>query len=346
MQRTAAAPIRAAATLAANPPEVAAAPAGKKSRPPQRRIVRRVVDGVLMLDKPSGMSSNAALQAARRLLNAAKAGHTGTLDPMASGLLPLTFGEATKFSQQLLDADKCYEAQVRLGICTDSGDADGQVVDIRPVEVDRAQLEQALAQFRGDIEQLPPMYSALKRDGRPLYEYARAGIEVERAPRAVRIHALELLGFDAGAASVSLRVACSKGTYIRSLAMDLGVALGCGAHLSGLRRTRVGGFDVDAAVSLQALEAAAEGEARDALLAPVDALVAGFAAVELQADEAFSLLQGRVLQHPAAGGEEGAQQLMRAYGPQGFLGLVQCEGGQLKPRRLVATTAPDHTASQ
>lgn len=300
----------------------------------RRRIPRRPVDGVLLLDKPPSLSSNTALQAARRLLNAAKAGHTGTLDPMATGLLPLTFGEATKFSQMLLDADKCYEAEVRLGIETDTGDAEGAIVATRAVAVDEAGLQAALAGFRGEIMQLPPMHSALKRDGRPLYEYARAGIEVERAPRRVTIDALELLGFTGD--RFTIRVACSKGTYVRSLAMDIGAALGCGAHLSALRRTGIGPFTVAEAVSLAQLEAA-EPAARDRLLAPVDALVRHLDALELGADEAAALLQGRMLRSLATGC---AGTLVRAYGPQGFLGLAAWQAdGRLVPRRLIATGA-------
>lgn len=310
----------------------------RRPKQPQRKIIRRAVDGVLLLDKPIGMSSNGALQAARRLLNAAKAGHTGTLDPMASGLLPLTFGEATKFSQMLLDADKVYEAVVQLGVETDSGDADGAVIASRPVAVDRAALEAVLARFRGEIEQVPPMYSALKRDGKALYEYARAGIELEREARRVTIHALDLLGFAGD--RFTIRVHCSKGTYIRSLAMDIGAALGCGAHLCALRRTAIGAFNLGAAVTLAALEAAGEGE-RDALLAPADALVAEFPALTLDADAARALLQGRVLDAPR--GAPGVS--ARVYGPNGFLGLGYWQDdGRFAPRRLIATAAESTTA--
>lgn len=312
-------------------PEAARAQSAKRSRPPQRKIIRRAVDGVLLLDKPQGMSSNGALQAARRLLNAAKAGHTGTLDPMASGLLPLTFGEATKFSQMLLDADKTYEAVVQLGVETDSGDAEGKVLATHPVAIERAALEVVLERFRGEIEQVPPMYSALKRDGKALYEYARQGIEIEREARRVTIHALELLDF--AGERFSIRVHCSKGTYIRSLAMDIGAALGCGAHLAGLRRTAIGAFQLAAAVSLECLEAAGEG-GRDALLAPVDTLVADFPMLQLDAEAARGLLQGRVLSLPGA--VPGAK--VRAYGPVGFLGLAQWQDdGRLAARRLIAT---------
>ena len=303
----------------------------KRKGPPQRKIIRRVVDGVLLLDKPQGVSSNGALQTARRLLNAAKAGHTGTLDPMASGLLPLTFGEATKFSQMLLDADKTYEAVVQLGVETDSGDAEGKVLASSAVAVERSALETVLERFRGQIEQVPPMYSALKRDGKALYEYAREGIELEREARRVTIHALELLEF--AGERFTIRVHCSKGTYIRSLAMDIGAALGCGAHLAALRRTVIGAFDLSAAVTLEALEATGE-RARDTLLAPVDALVAGFPVLRLDAEAARGLLQGRTL--ALDGGQPGAK--VRAYGPDGFLGLAQWQDdGRLAARRLIAT---------
>lgn len=308
-------------------------PQPKRPKVPQRRIVRRIVDGVLLLDKPQGLSSNHALQTARRLLNAAKAGHTGTLDPMATGLLPLTFGEATKFSQMLLDADKTYEAVVQLGVETDSGDAEGKVVASHPVAVTEAAVADVLSRFRGDIEQVPPMYSALKRDGKALYEYAREGIEIEREARRVTIHALDLLAFAGD--RLSIRVACSKGTYIRTLAMDIGGALGCGAHLCALRRTRIGAFDLTESVTLERLEAAPADE-RDALLAPVDALVREFGEVALTAEEAAWLLQGRSLRPGAQNGDG----MVRAYGPQGFLGLAQWQpGGVLVPRRLIATGA-------
>lgn len=297
----------------------------------QFRHQRRALDGVLLLDKPQGITSNAALQTARRLLNAAKAGHTGTLDPMATGLLPLTFGEATKFSQMLLDADKEYEATVRLGIETDTGDAEGRSIAEAPVSVTEDDVRAALVRFTGEIEQIPPMYSALKRDGKPLYEYARAGIEVELTPRRVTIHALELLEF--GAESFRIRVACSKGTYIRTLAIDLGRALGCGAHLSALRRTRIGPFAAgDGTVTLGELEAAPADE-RERLLAPADALVSHFPGVTLSAEQAAGLLQGRAV--ACDGNERG---LVRVYGDGRFLGLGELgDDCRLLPKRLVAT---------
>jgi len=297
----------------------------------QRKIVRRAVDGVLLLDKPKGLTSNAALQTARRLLNAAKAGHTGTLDPMATGLLPLTFGEATKFSQMLLDEDKTYLATVVLGVETDTGDADGKVVRTHPVDVSEARLLQALAGFRGEIRQIPPMYSALKRDGKPLYEYARAGVELEREARVVHIHRLELKSFSA--AEFTIEVDCSKGTYIRSLAMDIGVVLGCGAHLSALRRSRIGAFSVEDAVTLHCLEQGDAPEMRDLHLQAADKLVQHFPAMFLTAEQAAAVLQGRPL---ALGGEVGT--CCRLYGPSDFLGLAEWKvDGKLWPKRLIAT---------
>lgn len=296
----------------------------------QRKIPRRAVDGVLLLDKPHGLTSNAALQTARRLLNAAKAGHTGTLDPMATGLLPLTFGEATKFSQMLLDADKGYEATVRLGAETDTGDAEGAIIATSPVTATADDIATVLPRFTGPIEQIPPMHSALKRDGKPLYEYARAGIEVERAPRRVCIHALELLGVDGDC--FRIRVDCSKGTYVRTLAIDLGRALGCGAHLSALRRVRIGPFEVAQAVTLAALEAT-PAEGRDALLAPVDALVGHLPQVHLDSERAGWLLQGRALELGGLGAG-----LLRIYAGERFLGLGEAGAdGKLAPKRLVAT---------
>jgi len=301
------------------------------ARQGQRRNNWSAVDGVLLLDKPSGITSNAALQTARRLVNAAKAGHTGTLDPLAGGLLPLTFGEATKFSQMLLDADKGYDAIVKLGVETDSGDAEGRVVASAAVTVSRIQIESALARFRGEIEQVPPMYSALKRDGKALYEYARAGVEIERQPRRVTIHRLELLDDDAEGDVFHLRVACSKGTYIRSLAVDIGRALGCGAHLAGLRRTAIGPFTADDAVTLSAFEAMTPA-VRLAALAPVDALAEHLPRLELDATQADAIRCGRSVM--TTGGAAG---LARLYGPAGFLGLGQRDpAGRLSAKRLVA----------
>jgi tRNA pseudouridine55 synthase len=314
---------------------------------PAAPIPRRAVNGVLLLDKPSGITSNAALQIARRLFAARKAGHTGTLDPMASGLLPLTFGEAAKFSQMLLNADKVYEAGIKAGIQTDTGDAEGKVVSIQSVDLDETQLRAVLARFTGEIEQTPPMYSALKRNGKPLYEYARAGIEIERAPRRVTISELTLLAFSKD--HFTLRVACSKGAYIRSLAMDIGEALGCGAHLDALRRTRIGDFDLSGSVTLDAIEATDPAQ-RDALLAPTDALLRDFPKLELEIASARLVMQGQPLCLATQCDQESnvicgeiAQKpgdCVRLYGPEGFLGLGQWkEDGRLWPKRLIASDA-------
>jgi len=289
------------------------------------------VNGVLLLDKPVGVSSNRALQMARRLLDARKAGHTGTLDPMASGLLPVMLGEATKFSADLLDADKSYRATVRLGVTTTTGDAEGEVVERRPVDVPPGVVGKVLARFTGAIEQVPPMHSALKRDGRPLYELARAGVEVERAPRSVRIHRLQLVE-QAGDALV-VEVDCSKGTYVRVLAEDIGKALGCGAHLAALRRTRVGPLTVDDAVDLGALEAMGP-DARRRCLRPVDELLDTLPSVALDAELTQRFRQGQRLAMDAQprGGR------VRVYGADNtLLGTATInEWGVVGPERLIS----------
>lgn len=298
---------------------------------PQRRIQRRVVDGVLFLDKPVGLTSNHALQKARRLLNAAKAGHTGTLDPMASGLLPLTFGEATKFSQTLLDADKGYDATVLLGVTTTTADAEGEVLARSEVHVSDAEIEAAMARLRGGIEQVPPMYSALKHHGKALYEYARAGVEIPREPRKVTIHRFECLGRDGD--SVYVRVRCSKGTYVRTLASDLGAMLGCGAHLTALRRTHIGPFALNVATPLADFEALSLEE-RDARLAPVDALLEHLAVQMLDETRMRSFTHGQSVK--VEEGAEGA--LFRVYHDERFLGVgTLTEGGVLVPTRLMST---------
>ncbi len=287
----------------------------------------RRVDGVLLLDKPTGMSSNSALQAARRLFAAAKAGHTGTLDPMASGLLPLCFGEATKFSVDLLAADKTYEAELLFGVRTDTGDADGAVVMQSPVSFGLTDLESALNGFRGPIRQIPPMYSALKREGRPLYELARQGIEVDREARAVTIHELLLLDFSGE--RCRLRVACSKGTYIRSLAVDLGAALACGAHLTALRRVAVGPLAIADAVTLDQLTALPDEQRETWLLAP-DALLQSLPAVYL--DEAA----GQCFRHGNPVAIAGQPGRCRVYAEQRLLGLGEFDdAGKLQPRRVL-----------
>ncbi len=297
--------------------------------------------GVLLLDKPAGMSSNDALVKAKRLLNAEKAGHTGTLDPFATGLLPLCFGEATKFAQDLLDADKTYVATVRLGETTTTGDTEGEVREARPVNASREQVEQVLARFRGPILQVPPMYSALKRDGKPLYEYARAGITLERKARAVTIHALELLEF--APPLLKLRVTCSKGTYIRVLGEDIGSALGCGAHLAALRRTGIDTLELTGAVGLEALAAQPEAE-RAAALLPVDALLSKFPRVELNDELARRFRQGQRIALNRAGIEAPCLEgRVRVYGhDRALLGTAQLmHGALLAPERLVAAI-PSH----
>ncbi|RQR37461.1 MULTISPECIES: tRNA pseudouridine(55) synthase TruB [unclassified Burkholderia] len=305
---------------------------------PQRpRVPRRALDGVLLLDKPVGLSSNDALIRAKRLLLAKKAGHTGTLDPLASGLLPLCFGEATKFSQDLLEADKTYEATMRLGVRTTTGDTEGDVLDTRAVECDRAAVEAALARFTGEIVQVPPMYSALKRDGKPLYEYARAGQTVEREGRNVTIHALDLLACELP--DVTFRVTCSKGTYVRTLAEDIGEALGCGAHLTMLRRTGVGALTLEHAVTLDALSDAAEA-ARDAWLQPVDALLSTFPLVRLDETSAKRFLHGQRLPLSALDSIDAAEgERVRVYDAQRLLGVARKANGVLAPERLVVTAA-------
>ncbi len=260
---------------------------------PRTRVQRRPVHGVLLLDKPLGLSSNQALQKAKWLLRAEKAGHTGTLDPLATGVLPLCFGAATKFSQLYLDADKTYEAIARLGIKTSTGDAEGDVLAERPVSVDAHDLERVQAQFTGSIRQVPPMHSALKKDGKALYEYARQGIEVERFARDVTIYALKVTAAPATRAFKTIQIVAkvSKGTYIRTLGEDIGEALGCGAHLTALRRIATGGFDVGQCVTLGALEAMNEAQ-RLALLLPPESLVAGHECVTLGKQDAARFLSG------------------------------------------------------
>ena len=289
----------------------------------------RKLDGVLLLDKPVGPSSSAVLQAVKRLLGANKAGHAGTLDPLASGLLPLLFGEATKFAQFGLDAAKEYLAEVRLGATTDTGDAEGQVIERKPVTVDADALARALERFRGEIEQVPPMYSALKHEGQPLYALARAGETVERAPRRVTIHELELLARDGEL--LRLRVRCSKGTYVRQLAVDLGLALGTVAHLQALRRTAVGGLRLDQAVALDDLQALGE-EARRTWLLPADRLLEHLPRVDLAEEPAARFLNGQPVALPAPG-----QGPCRVYRAGALLGVGEASPrGDLQPARLVA----------
>ncbi|HJV07475.1 tRNA pseudouridine(55) synthase TruB [Paludibacterium denitrificans] len=258
----------------------------------QPRSKKRQIDGVLLVDKPYDISSNGALQKARWLFNAAKAGHTGVLDPLATGLLPVCLGEATKFSSYLLDADKGYRAHVRFGVVTTTGDIEGEIVRERPIVFDREQLLQVMSQFVGEIEQVPPMYSALKHQGKPLYEYARQGIEIKREARQITIHSLQLVSLDGADAVID--VVCSKGTYIRTLAEDIGEVLGCGAHLTGLRRTATGGFSLQQAITLEALEALTMPE-REALLMPPDVLVRHLPEIVLSEEDAGRFNHGQAV---------------------------------------------------
>jgi tRNA pseudouridine55 synthase len=300
------------------------------------------VHGILLLDKPVGLTSNRALQDAKRLLKARKAGHTGSLDPLASGLLPLCFGEATKVSRFLLDADKRYSAVFRLGIATNTGDAEGEPVETRPVNVSRREVEAAIRHFTGAIEQVPPMYSAIKQGGQPLYKLARAGIVTERAPRAVTVYEYTILGLDGDRLTVD--IACSKGTYIRSLAHDLGEVLGCGAHVAELRRTAMGGFSIEEALTLAEFETLPDPRARAARLIPADQALRALPAVTLSQHAAYYFCQGQPVTArplPAAGG------WVRIYEDGGrFLGVAEVDDdGRAAPRRLLHTTeGPDSPA--
>ncbi len=297
---------------------------------PQRRAPpRRHVDGVLLLDKSAGLSSNAALQHAKRLFNAAKAGHTGTLDPLATGLLPLCFGEATKFAQLLLEADKAYVVTIRLGATTTTGDAEGEITLERPVNESRAAFEAVLPRFIGNIEQRPPLHAALKYQGRNYYEYARKGVEI---PRVARDIVISDIAIDSWAPPfVELTVRCGKGTYIRALAEDIGEAVGCGAHVSALRRTATGGFRIADAVTLEALTALPEA-ARQALLLPADAACAALPRCDLETAEAASLREGRAV-HRA----ELPDATYRTYAGGVFAGVADAAQGLLRPRRLIAS---------
>jgi tRNA pseudouridine55 synthase len=295
------------------------------------RPLRRAVHGVLVLDKPVGPSSTQALSAAKRLFGALKAGHGGTLDPMASGILPVLFGEATKFAQQGLDADKTYVATVALGQQTDTGDAEGRVISSHPVSVDLQQLERVLSAQLGVQQQTPPMYSALKHQGRPLYEYARAGQTVDKPARQIHIHQIDLLSYDAPTAVI--RVRCSKGTYIRVLAQTIGEQLGCGAHLSALRRTGVGSLQIEQSFSLESLDRM-DAKAREACLMPVDALANDWPMAALSDDQVQELRFGRSI----AWTDPVTSKLRLYDGHQHFVGIGQVVDHQLMPVRLTAQT--------
>jgi tRNA pseudouridine55 synthase len=296
----------------------------------QPRTPRRALHGVLLLDKPLGWTSNDALQKAKGLLRADKGGHTGTLDPLATGLLPLCFGAATKFSQVSLDADKRYRATLHLGRRTTTGDREGETIAEHPVDCDRAAIEAACVRFTGRIAQTPPMHSALKHQGKALYEYARAGVEVERPARQVDIHAIAIVDWQSPLLVIDVH--CSKGTYIRTLAEDIGQALACGAHLAALRRTGAGSLDVAHALGIEDL-AALDETARTARLLPVDVLLQQWPAVRLPDDEAGRFLTG--LRRRVALADAPA---VRVYGahPRAFLGAAHIAGGELIPDRLLS----------
>ena len=291
--------------------------------------------GIVLLDKPGGMTSNHALQIVKRRFDAAKAGHTGSLDPLATGLLPICLGEATKVSAFLLDADKRYRFTVRFGETTSTGDADGEPLETRPITgVDEQRIESALDGLRGEIEQLPPMHSALKHAGRPLYEYARRGIDVERAPRPTMIHRLELTRFDGRDAD--LEVECAKGTYVRTLAEDLGAALGCGGHLIALRRTGAGPFGDDELVTLEALDTTAEDPAAiDRYLLPIDSALGDWPRVDLGEELTACMCLGQAVQVPHAP----THGLVRLYAVErGFIGMGRIlSDGRVAPKRLMNT---------
>ncbi len=291
----------------------------------------RRLDGLLLLDKPAGISSHAALQEARRLCGAAKAGHAGTLDPLASGLLPILLGEATKLAQYLLDSDKEYLAEARLGVTTTTGDAEGAVLERRAVRISEDAIERALERFRGEIDQIPPMHSALKRDGRPLYRLAREGASVERAPRRVTVHALEFLGRNGDC--LRLRVRCSKGTYVRTLVEDIGTVLGSGAHLAALRRTAAGRLRIGGAVTLQAL-AALEPAARVRHVLPLDSMLEDLPSIVLPAESVARFRQGQALAQTSA--LRGRCRVCDGGGRLLGVGEVG-EDGRLQPRRLLAS---------
>lgn len=302
------------------------------------RRPRRPLDGILLFDKPQGMSSNQALQKVRWLFQAEKAGHTGSLDPLATGLLPICFGEATKFSQHLLDADKVYRARMRLGQKTTTADAEGEVIAEQPVpRLTRAEIDAVLTNFRGNLTQVPSMFSALKKDGRPLYELARQGIEVEREARSIRIDRLDILQVEPE--FWDIEVACSKGTYIRNLVEDIGDALGCGAHVAALRRLASGPFSLHGGVTLEDLERlAGEGglEALDRLLLPPWAAVDDYPKLELTETASFYLLRGQPVQ--VRGLPPSGQEILVFSPEQRFLGLgVVNDDGLLAPRRLLRT---------
>ena len=300
----------------------------------QFKRIKRNISGVLLLDKPLGFSSNQALQKVKWLYQAAKAGHTGTLDPLATGLLPICLGEATKFAQYVTDADKTYFATIQLGATTTTGDAEGEVLTTAPVKVSQNQFQAASQQFIGEISQIPPMYSALKHEGKALYEYAREGVDIARQPRLIRIQNIVVDKFEVDVAQIT--VTCSKGTYIRTLAEDIGAKLGCGAHLIGLRRTETAGYLLPQAVTIEQLESL-DIEARDALLLPVDSAIDSLPKIILNADAAYFLMQGQ----PVWQAGKIPYGELRVYDEnQQFLGLgFLQEDGKIAPKRLIQKQA-------
>ena len=296
----------------------------------QKKSTRREIDGVFLLDKPLGFSSNQALKKIQWLFNAKKAGHTGTLDPMASGLLPICLGEATKFSHRLLDANKTYIATIQLGVITTTGDQEGEVVSEKEVLLNEAQLEETLKKFIGDVTQIPPMYSALKFEGKPLYEYAREGIEIERKSRQIKIYDIKLIKIEGSI--ITIEVTCSKGTYIRTLGEDIGQTLGCGAHLKGLERTQTGNFQLSEAITIETLEGMSM-VFREKALIPIDALLEGLSSIKLTGIETEAIKKGQHIDFISENDKE-----VRLYSVSGqFIGVGQPDlQGHLFPKRLIA----------
>ena len=300
----------------------------------RRRKSGRNVRGILLLDKPLGITSNSALQDVKRIFKAQKAGHTGSLDPLADGLLPICFGAATKVSAFLLDADKHYLVRVKLGVTTATADAEGEVLETKPVDgITESDIQKVVAEFKGDIQQIPPMYSALKHKGERLYKLARDGIEVEREPRQVTIHNITMQGYSEP--EFDLDVHCSKGTYIRTLAEDIGKKLGCGAHVTALRRTGVGPYGADSMVSMEQIEQLSDDgfSSLDELLLPIDSALAGWPEVKLTPDGSFYLKQGQPVLVPNAPTEG----MVRIYDANGsFMGAGEIlDDGRVAPRRMM-----------
>ena len=297
---------------------------------------RRDLHGVLLLDKPQGMTSNDALQKVKRLFNAKKAGHTGALDPLATGMLPICFGEATKFSQYLLDSDKRYQVIAKLGERTDTSDADGQIICSKPVNITQSQIDEALTHFRGDILQVPTMFSALKHQGKPLYEYARQGIVIEREARPITVYENQFIQFDVTNHELTLEIHCSKGTYIRTIIDDLGELLGCGAHVIYLRRLQVSNYPIQKMVTLDALQNLAD---KDELLMPVDSPMNEYPKVILSEQQGKNILLGRTIEIDSIINEVNVstkENLVRIYQDQRFIGAGIQTNNKLSPKRLIS----------